>query len=230
MNFESIIEYLMELIRSSGSWGVFMGVMIESVIAPLPSPLIIMAAGFIMLPAGVPLIEIIFPLLLVITLPGAIATTLGSFIGYGIGYAGGKPLIKRFEWLLGVNWDEIDKAIDYFQKGYADELIIFLARAIPIIPLSVFSGVAGVARINAKKFALFTFLGAFLRVFILGLIGWAMGSAYFEIAQRIDDLEIIGYGVLFLLFIAGAYFIYKNRGKFKRLKKQSKSKSLQKKE
>jgi membrane protein DedA with SNARE-associated domain len=213
MSFESAVEYIMELIRNTGSLGVFVGVLIESVIAPIPSPLIIMAAGFIMLAANASFLEILMPLIFTIVLPGAIASTLGSYIGYGIGYYGGKPLIKRFEWMLGVSWDELDKAAKHFQKGIKDELIIFLARAIPIIPLSVFSALSGVLRIGIKKFTIFTFFGAFVRVFILGIIGWIMGSAYAQIAQSIDNLEIIGYFAIAVLIALGIYYLIRNKKK-----------------
>jgi membrane protein DedA with SNARE-associated domain len=151
-------------------------------------------------------------------LPGAIASTIGSYIGYFIGYFGGKPLIKRFEWLLGVSWEELDNAANYFQKGYSDGLIIFFARAIPIIPLSVFSALAGVIRIKLKNFTIYTFLGAILRIFILGILGWLMGSAYESAAQNVDDLELIGYGIIALLVIFGIYYLFKNRKKFKKSK------------
>ncbi|MFA5303780.1 MAG: VTT domain-containing protein [Candidatus Nanoarchaeia archaeon] len=216
MGFEAVIEYVMELIRTTGSLGVFIGVLIESVLAPIPSPLIIMAAGFIMLPANAGILEIIVPLLFTITLPGAIASTLGSYIGYGIGYYGGKPLIKKFEWLLGVSWDELDKAAKYFQKGIKDEIIIFLARAIPIMPLSVFSALAGVLRFEIKKFTLFTFLGTLVRVFVLGIIGWIMGSAYSQMANNIDSWEIIGYCIIALMVAVGIYYLYKNKKKAKK--------------
>jgi membrane protein DedA with SNARE-associated domain len=230
MSFESAIEYIMELIRNTGSLGVFVGVLIESMIAPIPSPLIIMAAGFIMLPANASFFGILIPLIFTITLPGAIASTLGSYIGYGIGYYGGKPLIKRFEWLLGVSWDELDKAAKHFQKGIKDEVMIFLARAIPIMPLSVFSALSGVLRFEIKKFTLFTFLGTLVRIFILGIIGWIMGSAYAQMAQSIDSMEIIGYIILAAMVGLGIYFLYKNKNKAKKAAALKGGKSSRKKE
>ncbi len=210
-SFEGIVNYIISLIRTSGSWGVVVGVMVESLLAPIPSPVIILAAGFIMLPQGVPVSEIILPLIFTITLPGAIATTIGSYIGYSIGYYGGKPLIKRFEWLLGVSWDELNKGVKYFQKGYSDELIIFLARAIPIIPLSIFSATAGVLRINFVSFTLFTFLGSLVRVFLLGLIGWMVGSAYESVALNIDKLESVGTVLVIGLLIYIFFILYKRK-------------------
>jgi len=205
----------LELIRTSGAWGVMLGVLVESVIAPIPSPVIIMAAGFIMLPASANFAQIIIPLLLTITLPGAFATTVGSYIGYGVGYFGGKPLIQKMEWLLGVSWDDLNNGIKYFQKGLKDELIVFTARAVPIIPLSVFSAVAGVTRINVKTFTIFTFLGALVRVFILGIAGWLLGAAYGELATQINALENIGLILIIGLVILIFFLVYKrvNSGK-----------------
>ncbi len=216
INLNDIMDYIISLIRTSGSWGVVVGVMVESLLAPIPSPLIILAAGFIMLPQGVPFSEILLPLIFTITLPGAIATTIGSYIGYSIGYYGGKPLIKRFEWLLGVSWEELNKGVKYFQKGYSDELIIFLARAIPIIPLSIFSATAGVLRINFVSFTVFTFLGSLIRVFILGLIGWMVGSAYESVALSIDKLESVGTVIVFGLLIYLFFILYKRKKEKKR--------------
>jgi len=221
MEFNSILNYLMDLMRDLGPLGVFISVLVESIIAPIPSPLVIMAAGFLILPAGASFAEILLPLIFVITLPGAIGSTIGAFIGYGIGYLGGKPLIKKFEWLLGISWDELEGGLQYFQKGMKDELIIFFMRAIPIMPLVIFSGVAGVARIKVDKFALFTFLGMIVRVFILGLVGWLMGSAYVEIAQKLDQYEIIGYVITFALVAGIMYYLYKIRKKSKKVTDKS---------
>lgn len=216
MGLNEIVAYIIELIRNSGAWGVVIGVLVESVLAPIPSPIIIMAAGFIMLPAGVSIFEILLPLIFLITLPGAIASTVGSFIGYGIGYFGGKPVIQKMQWLLGVSWKELNEGIKYFQKGIADETLVFFARAIPIIPLSVFSAVAGVMRMKVANFTLFTFLGALVRVFVLGLLGWLLGSAYEVLAAQINIWENVGLFLLVGIVIVVFFLIYKRKQEKKR--------------
>jgi len=221
MDLASIVNSVLEMIRSSGAWGVVIGVLIESVLAPIPSPIIIMGAGFILLPASATFLQILAPLFLKIIIPGAIATTVGSFIGYGIGYFGGKPLIQKLEWFLGVSWDELNSGIKYFQKGISDEVIIFSARALPVIPLSVFSAVAGVLRIDVKKFTIFTLLGAVVRTFILGILGWVLGSAYEELATKINVWENIGLIFLLALIVIVFFLIYK-RVKSKKEKKLKK--------
>ena len=81
-----ILNWIQATIRAYGPWSVFAGVIIESVIVPIPSPLIIMGAGFILISADLKVFEALTPILVQIVLPGAIASTLGAYIGYAIGY------------------------------------------------------------------------------------------------------------------------------------------------
>ena len=90
-----ILNWIMDSIRAHGAWSVFAGVIIESVIVPIPSPLIIMGAGFVLISPELRFVHALVPIILQIVLPGAIASTLGSYIGYAIGYYGGKPLVDR---------------------------------------------------------------------------------------------------------------------------------------
>lgn len=217
MAFEDLVNYVIELIRATGAWGVIIGVFLESIIAPIPSPLVIMAAGFILLPASAGFLEILPALVFQIMIPGAVASTIGAYIGYGIGYYGGKPLINKFKWMLGVSFEELDEGVSKLEKG-KEEWIIFSMRALPVIPLSVFSAVTGVLRTNIKKFTIYTFLGALVRVFILGILGWLMGAAYQEVAKSIDFMEQVGLiillGVIALIF----YLIYRAKHKKKKTK------------
>jgi len=54
---EDLVSWTLEAIKNLGGFGVFIGVLLESIIAPIPSPLVIMAAGFILIPAGIPVPE-----------------------------------------------------------------------------------------------------------------------------------------------------------------------------
>jgi membrane protein DedA with SNARE-associated domain len=77
--------------------------------------------------------------------------------------------------------------------------------------LSVFSAVAGVMRIEWRKFTLYTFLGALVRVFSLGLIGWFVGGAYTIVAGHIELLEKIGTIILIGLVIGGLFYLYRKK-------------------
>ncbi len=191
----------MDSIRAYGPWSVVVGVIIESVIVPIPSPLIIMGAGFILINAELKFLEALPPILLQIVLPGSLASTLGAYIGYGIGYWGGKPLVERWQGFLGFSWPDVKAMERRFQGGKVNTSIFFL-RALPIFPLSVISAAAGLLRLPIKQFSLWTFYGTVPRCLFLGYLGWGLGETYQGIANGIDKAESIVSGLLIIAIFA----------------------------
>ena len=206
-----ITQWIMELMRAHGQLSVFIGVMIEQIIVPIPSPLIIMGAGAILILPGLSIPNAFLHILWIIVVPGAIASTLGSYIGYTISYYGGKALVVRFQRFLDVDWDQIERLEKRFQ-GKKEALSIFLSRAIPVFPISLVSIFAGLLRFPIKPFTFYTFLGSIFRCFFLGFFGWWIGATYQKVATRLDSLEtiisilmLIGMGMVF------GYLYYKFR-------------------
>ena len=197
-----ILNWIMDSLRAHGAWSVFVGVIIESVIVPIPSPLIIMGAGFVLISPDLSFFEALTPIALKIVLPGAIASTLGAYIGYAIGYFGGKPMVDRWENFLGFSWTDVEALERRFQSGQVNTLIFFL-RALPIFPLSVISAAAGLLRLPLGKFSLWTFYGTIPRCLFLGYLGWGLGETYQGMAKGIDKAEGIVSGIL-ILGIIGA--------------------------
>jgi membrane protein DedA with SNARE-associated domain len=194
-----ILNWIMDSIRAYGPWSVFVGVIIESVIVPIPSPLIIMGAGFVLISPELGILEALVPILVQIVLPGSVASTLGAFIGYGIGYLGGKPLVERWERFLGFSWSDVEAMERRFRAGQVNTSIFFL-RALPIFPLSVISAAAGLIRLPLKQFSLWTFYGTIPRCLFLGYLGWGLGETYRNIALGIDRAE----AVVSMLLVAAA--------------------------
>jgi len=196
-----ILNWIMESIRSYGALSVFIGVIIESVIVPIPSPLIIMGAGFLLISPDLSLFQALPPIILQIVLPGAVASTLGAYIGYAIGYLGGKPLVDRWERFLGFNWNDVESLERRFQRGQVNTTIFFL-RALPIFPLSVISAAAGLLRLPIRQFSLWTFYGTIPRCLFLGYLGWGLGDTYQSIAKGIDKAEGVVSAILILSIFA----------------------------
>jgi len=196
----------MDSIRAYGPWSVFVGVIIESVIVPIPSPLIIMGAGFVLIDPALSFFQALAPISLQIVLPGSIASTLGAYIGYGIGYFGGKPMVDRWQRFLGFSWEDVEAMERRFQSGQVNTSI-FLLRALPIFPLSVISAAAGLLRLPLRQFTLWTFSGTIPRCLFLGYLGWGLGETYQGIAQGIDRAEGIVSGLLILVIIAGIVWL-----------------------
>ncbi len=182
------------------------GVFLETVLTPIPSPIVLMTAGFVLVPQDLSTASALLKILWEITIPAAIAGTIGNYALYSITYFGGKPIIKKFHRLLGFGWREISQ----IRRKISGEYSLFFLRAIPIMPLSLVSGAAGIIKLDWKKFGIYTFLGMLPRNFILAFIGWKMSSAYLSIAERIDNLEtLITLTIVFM--ILGIIIAYKFR-------------------
>ena len=206
-----ITQWIMESMRTHGQLSVFIGVMIEQIIVPIPSPLIIMGAGAILIPPGISIPNAFLQILWTIVLPGSIASTMGSYIGYMISFYGGKALVVRLQRFLDADWDQIERLEKRFQ-GKKEALSIFLSRAIPVFPISLVSILAGLLRIPIKPFTIFTFLGSIFRCFFLGFLGWWIGATYEKAATHLDSVEtIVSIVMLIAMVVAFGYLYYKFR-------------------
>jgi membrane protein DedA with SNARE-associated domain len=202
-----VTHWIMESMRAHGQLAVFIGVMIEQIIVPIPSPVIIMGAGAILIAPELSIPNAFLQILWIIVLPGTVASTLGSFIGYTISYYGGKALVVRLQRFLGVDWDEIGNLEKRFQ-GKKEALSIFLSRAIPVFPISLVSIFAGLLRIPLRPFTLYTFLGSIFRCFFLAFVGWWIGSTYEKVATRLDSAETIVSIIMLVAMVGVLGYLY----------------------
>lgn len=212
---EGIILYLEGIILAYGPFGVFLGSIIEEVIAPIPSTLVIMGTSFVVLKGAVIAPDTVITLFLSVVLPASLGVTLGSLVIYALAYYLGKELIDRWGRYLGVSWKNIEKAQEKFEESRNDEILLFIVRALPIIPSVAINVFSGFVRYDLKKFLAITFLGTLVRAFILGFLGWQFGSFYQVVATEISYLEEIGLAVIVIALVI--YFV---RERYKKGKKE----------
>jgi membrane protein DedA with SNARE-associated domain len=208
---ENFIVYIQSIISAYGAWGVFVATLLEEIIAPIPSPIVSLSAGFFLLTDNTTLIEAVLKAALIIALPVSIGITLGSTLVYALGFFGGKPIIEKTKKWTGINWHDIEKTETRLTQGKGDEITLFILRMLPIIPGVAISGFCGVVRYPFQKFILITSLGAFIRAWLLGLIGWQVGELYATYADVISKFEkyILYSLILILLLVLVSYYINK---------------------
>ena len=213
--FSELTNWILELIRSHGILAVILGVVIETIIVPIPSPLILMFAGFVLIPKGT--FMTVFWSALWISVVAGLAQTIGSYMLFFIGYYGGQPVLEIYEKYHGVSWKEINTFQKKFSKGRKEDFTLFVLRALPIMPLSVVSLVAGVMEMNVKRYSIATFFGVVPRNLLLALLGFSLKGGYEALAHKIDYAETIMTVILVLLIIA--YIICHKIGLFDKLRK-----------
>lgn len=207
----SMIAWTFDLIRAYGPYSVFVAVILEELLLPIPAPLVIMGAAFILIPPDIAFWDAVTRIVFVIVIPASIASTIGSFFTYGIGYYGGRPVTKKFHKAIGVSWLDVRKIEKRLEKGKKVWTTIALLRAIPFFPVAFVSFISGVLRLSWKKYATATFIGSLPRTFVLGIVGWRVGAAYVELAGKISLLEDI---LAVVVAAAIIYFLYKFRHKY----------------
>lgn len=211
---ESLIVYVQSIIFEYGAWGVFFATIIEEIIAPIPSPLIPLAAGFFLLPEGVSFAETALRGAFAIALPVSIGISIGSAFVYALGFFGGKPVIEKSKKWVGISWQDVEKSEARFTRGKGDEITLFILRLLPIVPGVAISGFCGVVRYPFKKFITITCVGSFARAFVLGMVGWQVGELYATYASMISKFEkyiLIGVVFLLLLSVVGYFVAKKNK-------------------
>ena len=132
---------------------------------------------------------------------GTIAELLGSFVAYGIGRVGERPLVQRYGRYLLVTQADIDRA-ERFIAGRGIWAIP-LGRALPVVRTFV-SIVAGFLKVPPLLFGVLSFIGTAVWVTVISLIGYGVGSAWQSVAH---GLALAGYVIAVLAVIAIAAFI-----------------------
>jgi len=146
-----------------GYAGIVLLMAIESACIPLPSEIIMPFSGYLVYTGR-------FNLWLV-GIAGAFGCVVGSLAAYWAGMHGGRPLIEKYGRYVLISRHDLDLADRWFDRF--GEMIVFASRLLPVIRTFI-AFPAGVARMNLKKFVIYTFAGS---------LPWCIGLAY--VGQRL---------------------------------------------
>jgi membrane protein DedA with SNARE-associated domain len=179
-----------DLVARAGYLGIFLAMVIEGVITPIPSALILPFAGLLASQGTFSL-----PLVILVAAGGA---TVGSLGAYSIGLKLGRPLLLRYGRFLRVEERHLDMADRWFER-YGNWAIL-LGNAFTGFR-SIISFPAGVAKMPLKGFLPFTFLGALVWTTLLVMAGFYLGEAAFNLAETLEFLDPVIIVSLILVLI-----------------------------
>lgn len=205
MAFADIVATLLALIQAHGVFAVVLAVVIEEVIAPIPSQPIVMGAAFLLVDANISFAAAAPQLFLYIVLPAAIAGTVSSYVWYGAAFYGGKPVIMRFKTLLRISWEDVEDMENRLEQHHWDAGLVGVLRAIPVIPVIAITVAGGTIRMNPWTYGVATFLGMVVRNSILAYLGWQGKALYEEYAALFSHIETVV--ILGILAIGVTWFI-----------------------
>lgn len=184
-------EFLTDTIVRYGYLAVFVLMTASSACIPVPSEVVLLFGGAIASPEfaaaalGDPAAHLDFVWIVVVATAGNV---LGSWIAYGVGYAGGRPLIRRFGRFVLLREEEVDRAHDWFERR--GEMAVLISRVIPVVRTFI-SLPAGVARMSFSRFTVYTLLGATTWDIGLAIAGYFLGEAWTTVEAYIRPITIV---------------------------------------
>ena len=194
------------LLSNLNYYTVFLLMLMESTVLPVPSELVVAPAAFNAAEG-----DYSFWLIILLATLGA---DCGATINYLAGYYLGRPIIYAFansKWgkMCLLNQQKVEQAEKYFDNHGAVATIT--GRLVPGIR-HLISIPAGLAKMNYWRFLLFTTIGAGAWNIILGAMGWYMHSfvTRSELNDKIEEYaEYIKFFILGLVVLAIVYFCVK---------------------
>ena len=167
---------------------------IESTFIPLPSEAVVPFAAYKAAQGDLNIFLVV--------LSATIGALLGAFINYYLGYYLGRPIIHKFAAskvgkLFLLSEEKIIHAEQYFVKNGKSST--FIGRLVPGVR-QLISLPAGIAKMNLRHFAIFTFVGAGLWNICLAVVGYYLYNVREEMFSYLGWITI-GLGIIFIIYL-----------------------------
>ena len=204
---DALTTFIQNLYVITGLAGIVLAMAIESCCIPLPSEIIMPLAGAMLATgsqaeekhlAGINPASPLWLNLIFLALAGSLGSLLGSIIAYGIGSAGGRPLMLKYGRFVLISQHDADRADHFFRRWGAPTA--FFSRLLPVVRTYI-SLPAGITKMSFGKFCLYTFLGSLPWCLLLAFIGYELGSNYTKVSGPLHYLDAVIVIVVVLLAV-----------------------------
>jgi len=198
--FTLIIDILADVVIRTidfmGYLGVFFLMLIESCGIPMPSEIIMPFSGFLVAEGKMNFWAVSFV--------GAFANLAGSLIAYWIGLKGGRALIEKWGKYILISKRDLDLADRWFMRF--GNLTVFFGRLLPVVRTYI-SFPAGVAKMEIKRFSLYTFAGALPWSILFTWLGVKMGDNWEQIREKLHNFDL---AIVALIIIGIAWYVWRH--------------------
>lgn len=174
------LQLLRSFFDQYGYWTVFFALLLENAGVPVPGETVLLFASFLAFDEQELKLRFII-------LVGIAAATLGDNIGYWIGRKGGRPLLDRYIHMFRIPISVIEKGERLF-ANYGP-LAIFFARF--VFGMRIIAGpMAGVLKMDWRKFSVFNFLGATVWVTVISVVGYKFGEEWEDLVRIMGGVNL----------------------------------------
>ncbi|MEY3735146.1 MAG: DedA family [Cyanobacteriota bacterium] len=194
--FDSLNTVVGQWVEQWGYAGIIAGMVLENVIPPIPSELIMPLAGFYVAQRKLDLVLVV--------VSGVIGTVIGALPWYGVGRLVNEERLGRWidrhgRW-VGVSAADLSRSRGWFQRHGAK--VVFWGRLIPAIR-TLISVPAGIEMMPFGSFLFWTTAGSLLWNLVLTLAGVFLGSHWQQVIGWVKPVEgLINQSIALLLVAA----------------------------
>lgn len=196
---EQFTAMFLEFIAQWGYVAVAVLMAMENACIPIPSELILGFAGYLV-SAG----KMNFTMALS---AGIVGGMLGSIFAYAVGYKGGRSFVDRYGKYFLVKKSHVDAAQNWFDR-YGIKAVFF-SRLLPVIRTFI-SLPAGFARVDLRRFLIYTFLGSLPWTALILWAGLLLGDNW-QVLMQIGHEAAIIFVVICVLIVAFMYLRHKRK-------------------
>ena len=152
----------------------------ESMVAPVPSELVMPFVGFLVVEEKFSLWAAIFA--------ASLGSITGSLISYYVGYFGGRPVILKVGRYLLLNEEHLEWTERWF--GRHGSWTIFVSRFVPVVR-HLISIPAGLGRMRLLPFCVYTLIGATMWNSFLLWCGYKLRQNWMLVEQYSRELDML---------------------------------------
>ncbi len=193
---ELLAVFAIDVISAIGYFGVFFLMVMESMVIPIPSELVLPFAGFLISRGDFSFLSVM--------IASSLGSIVGSLISYYMGKYGGNAFVINFGKYVLLDEQDLKKAEQWFEKR--GEYTIFISRFIPVVR-HLISIPAGIGKMPLKRFVLYTIAGASMWNFILIYAGYLLGEHWNRIKHYSEPISLTVAAVLVIAFV---WFTYRH--------------------
>ena len=191
-----MFDWITGFVRQAGYVGVFLLMLAENVVPPIPSELIMPLAGFAAARG-----HLSIPL---VVLAGTAGSLLGALFWYVLGRRLGLERLKRLaaghgRWLT-LSPDDVARADDWF--GRHGGKAVFFGRLVPTVR-TLISVPAGINGMPLPSFFAWSALGTLIWTALLAGAGFLLQSQYELVADYLNPASTV------LIALAVAWYLYR---------------------
>jgi len=190
---QHLAVYFTYLIEKLGYLGAGFLMALESMVAPVPSELVMPFVGFLAVEG-----KFSAPLAIFATSVGSL---IGSLISYYMGYLGGRPFVLKVGRYLLLNREHLEWTERWFERN--GSWTILVSRFIPVVR-HLISIPAGLGRMRLVPFCLYTAIGATIWNSFLLICGYKLRQNWTLVEQYSHEVDIV---VVVALVLAAIWFV-----------------------